>query len=112
MLTISGIGRLGQEPKMQYSDKGTAITNLSVAATCGFGDNQETVWVSLVAFGSQAEVVKKYFAKGLRIVFTAEVQKIRTYEKKDNTTGTTLDARLLTFAFVDKSEGGEEDDDF
>lgn len=104
MLTISGIGRLGRAPKMQYTPSGSAVTNLSVAADCGFGDKKETIWVSLVSFGNQAETLNKYLDKGSRIVFTAEVTKVNTYTKKDETIGFTVDARITSFSFVDKSE--------
>lgn len=114
MLTISGIGRLGQEPKMQYTPAGTAVTNISVATECGFGDKKETVWVNLSGFGNQAEALNKYLAKGKRIAFTAEVRNIRTFTKKDNTVGTSLDARITTFSFVDyvDDDGGSEPEEF
>jgi single-strand DNA-binding protein len=104
MLTISGVGRLGQSPKMQYTPSGTAVTNFSVAADCGYGDKKETVWVNLSGFGQQAEILNQYLEKGSRIAFTAEVQRIRTYTKKDSSTGTSLDAKVLSFSFLDKSE--------
>lgn len=104
MLTISGIGRLGRAPKMQYNPAGTAITNLSVAVDCGFGDKKETVWVSLVSFGNQAEILNQYLDKGSRIVFTAEVTKVNAYTKKDGTAGSSLDARITSFSFVDKAQ--------
>lgn len=104
MLTISGVGRLGQAPKMQYTPSGTAVTNFSVAADCGFGDKKETVWVSLASFGNQAEILNQYLTKGARLSFTAEVQRIRTYTKKDQSTGVSLDAKILAFSFLDKSD--------
>lgn len=104
MITISGVGRLGQSPKMQYTPSGTAVTNFSVATDCGFGDKKETVWVGLASFGQQAEILNQYLVKGARIAFTAEVQRIRTYTKKDQTIGTSLDAKILSFSFLDKSE--------
>jgi single-strand DNA-binding protein len=97
---------------MQYNDKGNAITNLTVAVDTGFGDKKETVWMSLVAFGAQAEAINKYFSKGNRIVFSADLQKVRTYEKTGGATGVNIDARLLTFAFVDKNEGSQEPEEF
>lgn len=111
MLTMSGIGRLGREPKMQYNDKGTAITNLNVAVDCGFGDKKETVWLSLVAFGAQAEALNQYLSKGSRLNFTAEMQKVKTFEKKDETTGVSVDGRILAFSFVDKAEKQEAEEE-
>jgi single-strand DNA-binding protein len=107
MLTITGVGRLGQAPKMQYTPSGTAVTNFSVAADCGFGDKKETVWVSLASFGQQAETLNQYLQKGMRIAFTADVQRIRTYTKKDQTTGVSLDAKVLSFSFLDFSDKAE-----
>lgn len=104
MITVSGVGRLGQNPKMQYSPQGNAITNFSVAVDCGFGDKKKTVWVSLVSFGKQAEILNQYLSKGSRLSFTAEVTDVRGYTKKDDTIGTSLDAKVLTFAFLDKAE--------
>lgn len=108
MLTISGVGRLGQAPKMQYTPSGTAVTNFSVAADCGFGDKKETVWVSLASFGQQAETLNQYLKKGTRIAFTADIQRVRTYTKKDQSVGTSLDAKILSFSFLDKSEGSND----
>lgn len=111
MLTISGVGRLGQAPKMQYTPSGTAVTNFSVAADCGFGDKKETVWVSLASFGNQAEILNQYLTKGTRIAFTAEIQRIRSYTKKDQTVGTSLDAKVLSFSFLDKAEAKDAGDE-
>ena len=106
MLTINGIGRLGQEPKMQYTPAGTALTNLTVAADVGFGDKRETVWLRLSSFGNQAEALNKYLSKGSRLAFVAEVTKVGTYEKRDGTAGVNFDAKILSFSFLDKAEGG------
>jgi single-strand DNA-binding protein len=107
---VSGIGRLGREPKMQYSANGNAVTNLTVAVDTGFGENKGTAWFSLVAFGKQAEILNQYLVKGSRIVFTAELTKVSTYEKKDGDTGINLDARILSFSFVDKAEASVEEE--
>lgn len=108
MLTISGFGRLGQDPRMQYTAGGTAQTSFSVAANVGFGDNKNTVWVSLVSWGAQAEAFNKYLQKGSRIAFTAEITNVRGYEKKDGTTGVSVDAKVTTLSFVDGLASDEE----
>lgn len=108
---ISGIGRLGADPKMQFNPQGSAITNFNVAIDCGFGDKKETVWLSLVAYGKQAEVLNQYLVKGNRLHFTAELQKVRTFEKKDGT-GVSVDAKILTFSFIDSDGKSNEPEDF
>lgn len=101
MVTIQGIGRLAKDPKMVYTDKGLAVTHMTVAMRSGFGDKQETIWVDVAAFGAQAETLNQYLEKGKRISLNAEIQKVRTYEKADKSTGVNIDARLLGFEFVD-----------
>lgn len=105
-MILSGIGRLGADPKMQFSPQGGAITNFSVATSCGFGDKKETVWISLVAYGKQAEILNQYLVKGNRIEFTAELQKVRTFEKASGT-GVGVDAKILTFTFIETSKSNE-----
>lgn len=107
-MIISGIGRLGREPKMQYNDKGNAITNLTVATDLGFGDNKMTLWLSLVAFGKQAEVLNQYLSKGKRLGFTAELSKVNTYDKQDGSSGINVDGRIIAFDFIDKADVEEE----
>lgn len=92
---------------MSYTPKGTAQTFLNVAVDTGFGDKKETVWVSLASWGLQAELLNNSLVKGNRISFTAEVTAIRTYEKKDGSTGVSVDAKILNFAFVDYNKKDE-----
>jgi single-strand DNA-binding protein len=103
-MITSGLGRLGKDPEMQYTPKGSAQTKFSVAVNAGFGENKSTIWVNLICWGTQAETVNKYLNKGSRIVFSAEVTKVGAYMKKDDTAGVTFDAKLLTVEFVDGIE--------
>lgn len=115
MLTVSGIGRLGREPKMQYLPNGTAVTNLNVAVSSGYGDKQQTTWFQLSAFGKMAETLNQYLNKADRLFFTAEFQGVRTYEKSNGETGIEADAKILSFSFLEpiqKSEGNHEPEEF
>lgn len=109
-MIISGIGRFSKDPKMSYTPKGVAQTTMSLAVNTGFGDNAKTVWLGLICWGQQAELINEKFTKGERIEFTAEVTDIHTYESSSGTTGASLNAKLLTFSWVDKSKGGKKDD--
>lgn len=105
MMTLSGIGRLSKDPKMSYTPKGKAQTLLSLAINTGFGDNAKTVWLSLICWGAQAELINEKFSKGERIEYIAEATDIYAYTKDDGTTGATLNGKLLSFGWVDKSSG-------
>ena len=55
------IGRLGRNPEVQYSDRGTARTTFSVATSRRWTDmngqaQTETEWSRCVAWGALAEV--------------------------------------------------------
>lgn len=111
MATFIGVGRLGQEPKMDFTPQGTARTILSLAFRSGFGDNEVTTWVRATAFGKQAEILNERLSKGNRLHITAEFQKVYTYEKNDGT-GVTVDVKILAFDFVDKTSGSHEPEEF
>jgi single-strand DNA-binding protein len=66
------IGRLGQDPEVQNSDRGTARTTFSVATTRSWtaADGQvqtETEWSRCVSWGTLAEVAAQYLHKGSRV---------------------------------------------
>lgn len=110
----TGIGRLSRDPKMSYTPKGTAQTIISLAVNTGFGDKAKTVWMSLISWGQQAELINEKFSKGQRMEFCADITEIRAYIKDDGTAGAQLDGKILTFNWVDKAEGGskKKDDTF
>lgn len=114
MLTMSGIGRLSKDPKMQYDPKGSAVTHLNVAVTSGYGDKEKTTWFSLVAFGKQAEILNEYLSKGQRLFFTAELSEVRTFEMSKGDTGISVDAKIQSFQFIEAGakEAASEPEEF
>lgn len=111
---IFGVGRLGDNPKMDYTPKGTARTVLSLAVTDGFGDSQKTTWLRAVAFGKPAEILNDRVVKGNRLEFTAQLQEIRLYENSQGTTKYSAEVRIIDFSFIDsvKKETGDEPEEF
>src|SRR5688572_5410265 len=109
MVTIQGIGRLSQEPKMDYTPNGTARTVLNMALTSGFGDKKKTTWARAVCFGTAAEILNERVSKGQRLSFTAEFQEVQTYEKRDGGTGVSVELKILAFEFIEKSQGGNQE---
>ena len=104
-MLITGLARLGSDPKMSYTPKGTAQTFFNVAFSTGFGDHKDTVWVGVGAWGKMAETANQYLKKGSAIVVVLEGTRLRTYEKNDGTTMPALDAKLVSFEFTEKSSG-------
>lgn len=111
MIVVSGTGRLGKEPKMQYTPQGTAQTSFNVASDTGYGDNKETVWVNLISWGKQAENFNKFLEKGSRVAYTAEVTGMHTYTKQDGSTGASINAKILTLEFLSVKQGAGESEE-
>ena len=101
MSTFNGIGRLGKNPEMKYTPKGTAITKFSMAVTTGYGDKKKTIWVNVSSFGQQAEFVNQWLQKGSLVFVTAEITDVYAYTKKDETPGASLEVKLLTVEFIE-----------
>ena len=83
------IGRLGKDPELKYLPSGQAVANFSVA--CGkswknnAGEKQEqTTWISYVAFGKLAEIIGEYCKKGSRVYLEGE---LRVRKWQDKTSG-------------------------
>lgn len=112
--TIVAVGRLGFDPKMQYTPQGTAKTTMSVAVNSGYGDKKSTIWMNVVAYGSQAENANKYLQKGSVIKFSGHLQSVSSYEKKDGTVGVGVWVGAHEIEFISgmasKDEGGALDE--
>lgn len=63
------IGRLGNDPEVRYANNGNAITNISLATSEKWKDQQgntqeKTEWHRVVFFGKVAEIAGEYLRKG------------------------------------------------
>lgn len=56
-LTLAG--RLGADAETKTSGAGTAVTRLRVGSSVGYGDKQQTLWMSATLFGKAAEFAAK-----------------------------------------------------
>src|ERR687883_682557 len=66
------IGRLGQDPEVQYTDQGTARTTFSVATNRTWTDadgqaHTATEWTRCATWGKLAEIAAQYAHKGGRV---------------------------------------------
>lgn len=83
------LGRLGRDPEMRYTDKGTPVTTFSVAANTyrsdGQGNNIETtVWFRCTAWGRTAEIAAQYLQKGSTAFLVGTLQEPYAYLDKNN----------------------------
>lgn len=84
------IGNLGRDPELRYTAKGTPVAQFSVAVTNGYGDNQETVWYTVSAFGRMAELCVEYLKTGSMVHIRGTIQKPYAYLSRDNEPRATL----------------------
>src|SRR3712207_4535899 len=87
--SVQLIGRLGQDPNVQYTDHGTARTTFSVATNRTWTDadgqaQTETEWTRCTTWGTLAEIAAQYAHKGSRVYVAG---RLHTSRWKDAQTG-------------------------
>lgn len=80
------IGRLGKNPEMSYTAKGTAVTKFSVATNSKFGDVEKTAWHNIVTFGKLAELCNQYLVSGQEAAIEGRID-YSSWDKDDGTKG-------------------------
>jgi single-strand DNA-binding protein len=85
------MGRMGQEPKINKSAKGTTIAKFSVATTEKVNGEDETQWHDVVCFNGTAEFVEKWIAKGDQVLVEGKLK----YNKYDHEKGVTIKQAVI-----------------
>ena len=62
------IGNLGRDPEMRFTPDGNPVTQISVATSRRYKDNDETTWFRVSVWGKQAESVNQYLQKGSKVL--------------------------------------------
>lgn len=88
MLNVSIVmGRLTANPELRQTQSGTFVTSFTVAVDRSFvkqGEEKQTDFIDVVAWGKTADFVALYFHKGSMIAVQGTLQ-VRTYtDKNDN----------------------------
>lgn len=79
------MGRLGDDPKVRYTQGGTPVASFSLAVDRDFKDQsgeRVTDWVPTVAWSAKAKFVEQYFKKGQTAVVEGRLQ-VRDWTDKD-----------------------------
>lgn len=108
----TGLGNLGRDPEIKSTGGGTLVANFSIACSERFKDSagewkDRTEWVSCVAFGRTAEIVRDYVKKGSKLYVEG---RIKTDSWDDRQSGA---KRYKTYVAVDevllldRAEGGQ-----
>lgn len=79
------MGRLGDDPKVRYTQGGTPVASFSLAVDRDFKDQsgeRVTDWVPVVAWNAKAKFVEQYFKKGQMAVVEGRLQ-VRDWTDKE-----------------------------
>ena len=74
------IGRLGQDPKLSYTQGGQAVANFTMATDEGYKDRnsgqrvEKTEWHRIVCWRQTAEFVGNYLSKGRLVLVEGKLQ--------------------------------------
>jgi single-strand DNA-binding protein len=67
------LGRLGSDPEVTTTPKGTAVAKFSLATSEKYKDKETVQWHRIVAWGKLAEICGKYLTKGQQAYFEGKV---------------------------------------
>jgi single-strand DNA-binding protein len=107
-------GRLTKDPELRYTASGTAVANFGLAANRryrqGEETREETLFIDLVAFGRQAELVEKYLKKGSPIYLEGRLQQ-RKWEDQSGQPRTKYEIVAENIQFLDSGKPSPGDHD-
>ena len=110
------IGRLGQQPTLNFTHGGTPVVNLSVASNrqkkdAGGEKISIADWFRVTVFGRDAEVIAEYAGKGSALAFNGRLQ-TDSYVDREGQQRTSTYLIADSFEFVPttkrKEDGGDE----
>ncbi len=100
------IGRLGQDPKISYTQSGQAVANFTLATDEGYRDRnsgqkvEKTEWHRVVAWRQTAEFVANYLGKG-RLVFVEGRLQTRKWQDQQGQDRWTTEVVANNIQFMD-----------
>ena len=105
------IGNLTRDPEVRYTATGTPVANLGLATSRKYKSKEgelkeETCFVTLVAWGRQAELAAEYLKKGSPIFVEGRLV-YRNWETANKEKRSTLEVTIERLQFLGKL-GGED----
>ena len=101
------IGNLTRDPEVRYTATGTPVANLGLATSRKYKSKEgelkeETCFVTLVAWGRQAELAAEYLKKGSPIFVEGRLV-YRNWETANKEKRSTLEVRIERLQFLGKA---------
>ena len=103
------IGRLTKDPEIRTTESGQSICRFTVAVDRRFKrEGQPTAdFISVIAFGKQAEIIVQYIKKGNRIALEGRIQ-TGSYTTNDGSKRYTTDVVLDNFDFIESRQRNQQ----
>lgn len=108
------IGRLGKDPKLNYTQNGAPVTSFSIATDESYNNKngervERTEWHNIVVWGRQAEPCANYLHKGSLVYVEGSLQ-TRKWQAQDGSDRYSTDVKSQRVQFLDtkKSQGGQQ----
>lgn len=110
------MGNLTRDPELRYTPSGTAVTNLRIAVNRRYKTQsgelkEETAFVTIVAWGRQAETCTQFLSKGKPIFVEGRLQ-MRSWESQSGEKRNVLEVRASRVQFLGKPQLNEESIEF
>lgn len=109
------VGRLGADPEVRYTDKGTAVAKFNIATDETWKDKDgqkqsKTEWHRCVAFGKLGEICGEYLSKGKQVYVEGKLQ-TRSWEDDSGEKRYATEVNISSMVMLDgkaKAEGGQD----
>ena len=101
MLIVTATGNLGKDAVAKSTQNGKDFCSFPVAATIGWGDKKQTIWIDVTKWGEGSQGLAKLLRKGSKVTVIGELS-TREHEGK-----TYLQCRATDVALQGDAQGGE-----
>lgn len=101
MLHVIIAGNLGKDAVAKSTQNGKDFCSFPVAATIGWGDKKQTIWIDVTKWGEGSQGLAKLLRKGSKVTVIGELS-TREHEGK-----TYLQCRATDVALQGDAPGGE-----
>ena len=108
-----GIGNLGADPEVRYTQSGSPVCSFKIACSEKYKDvsgnvQENTEWVSIVAWKRLAEICGQYLHKGSRVYIEGKLQ-TRKWQDQSGADRYTTEIVAREMKMLDGRESGGRD---
>ncbi|MFN4148456.1 MAG: single-stranded DNA-binding protein [Rhodocyclaceae bacterium] len=109
---LSGLGRIGNDPEVRYTQSGEAVVSLSLAfpyGRRGEDGNRPTTWIEAAIWGKRAESLAPYLKRGGRVWVALSDIQLKSYTTRDGQTASKIAGRVMEIELAgERSASGDD----